>query len=64
MPWMTNTWAVRDHAALDELGEALNVDLPELLTDVWARAAGLPVPYRGRLHPDIWQAWHDANDAN
>lgn len=28
----------------------------------WARAAGLPVPDRGRLRPDIWQAWHDAND--
>ena len=34
MSWMTNAWAVGDHAALDELGEALNVDLPELLTDV------------------------------
>jgi len=30
----------------------------------WARAVGLPVPDRGRLHPDIWQAWHDANEAN
>ena len=34
MSWMTNAWAVRDHAALDELGEALSVDLPELLADV------------------------------
>lgn len=27
----------------------------------WARAAGLSVPDRGRLRPEIWQAWHDAN---
>jgi hypothetical protein len=30
----------------------------------WAREVGLPVPDRGRLRPDIWQAWHDANDPN
>jgi len=23
----------------------------------WARAAGLTVPDRGRLRPDIWDAW-------
>lgn len=28
----------------------------------WARTAGLSVPDRGRLRPDIWQAWHDAHD--
>ncbi len=26
----------------------------------WARAAGIPVPERGRLRPDVWQAWRDA----
>ncbi|HEU5267494.1 MAG TPA: histone-like nucleoid-structuring protein Lsr2, partial [Jatrophihabitans sp.] len=26
----------------------------------WARAAGISVPDRGRLPPDIWQAWRDA----
>lgn len=30
----------------------------------WARAAGPPVSDRGRLRPDIWQVWRDANDAN
>ena len=30
----------------------------------WAREDGLPVPDRGRHRPEIWQAWHDANDAN
>lgn len=27
----------------------------------WARAQGLPVPDRGRLRPDIWQAWSSAH---
>jgi Lsr2 protein len=27
----------------------------------WARASGLPVPDRGRLRPEIWQAWRDAH---
>ena len=26
----------------------------------WARANGIAVPDRGRLRPDIWQAWRDA----
>lgn len=25
----------------------------------WARKAGLPVTDRGRLHPDIWEAWRE-----
>ena len=27
----------------------------------WARAAGIAVTERGRLHPDIWQAWREAH---
>lgn len=27
----------------------------------WARTQGLPVPDRGRLRPDIWQAWNSAH---
>ncbi|MGI8627068.1 MAG: Lsr2 family DNA-binding protein [Geodermatophilaceae bacterium] len=26
----------------------------------WARAAGLHVPDRGRLRPEIWHAWFEA----
>ncbi len=26
----------------------------------WARAQGFTVPDRGRLRPDVWQAWRDA----
>lgn len=27
----------------------------------WVSSTGLAVPDRGRLHPDIWQAWRDAH---
>lgn len=27
----------------------------------WARSAGIAVPDRGRLQPDVWQAWRDAH---
>jgi hypothetical protein len=27
----------------------------------WARSAGLEVPDRGRLRPEIWQAWREAH---
>jgi len=29
----------------------------------WARGNGLAVPDRGRLRPEIWSAWHEANPA-
>ena len=28
----------------------------------WARDAGLPVPDRGKLRPEIWSAWREAHD--
>jgi hypothetical protein len=27
----------------------------------WARSAGLSVPDRGRLRPEIWSAWQEAH---
>jgi len=27
----------------------------------WARSVGLEVPGRGKLRPEIWQAWHEAS---
>ncbi|MGH3367150.1 MAG: Lsr2 family DNA-binding protein [Nocardioidaceae bacterium] len=27
----------------------------------WARTNGITVPDRGRLRPDVWQAWRDAH---
>jgi len=70
-----NPWAITEHAALQRISPT-RIDVSELdqaaagpqpstaEVRARARAAGLPVPDRGRLHPDIWQAWHDANDAN
>jgi hypothetical protein len=29
----------------------------------WARSTGLAVPDKGRLRPEIWQAWRDAHPA-
>jgi len=27
----------------------------------WARDNGIPVPARGKLGPDVWDAWRDAH---
>jgi hypothetical protein len=70
-----HVWASTEHAALQRISPT-RIDVTELdqaaaapepsTAEVrgWARAIGLPVPDRGRLHTDIWQAWHDANDVN
>jgi hypothetical protein len=70
-----HVWAIIEHAALQRISPT-RIDVTELdqaaaapepstaEVRAWARAVGLPVPDRGRLRPDIWQAWHDANDAN
>jgi hypothetical protein len=65
-------WAITEHAALQrisptvldvtELGQAAAAPEPATAeVRAWAREAGLPVPDRGRLRPETWQAWHDAN---
>jgi hypothetical protein len=70
-----HVWAITEHAALPRISPTrINVTeldqaaaAPEPSTAevrAGARVIGLPVPDRGRLRPDIWQAWHDANDAN
>lgn len=44
--------------------EPVGPDAPEPSTGevrVWARAAGIAVTDRGRLRPEIWQAWRDAH---
>jgi hypothetical protein len=68
-------WAITEHAALQRISPT-RIDVTELdqaaaapepstaEVRAWARTVGLPVPDRGRLHPNIWQAWHDANDTN
>ena len=70
-----HVWAITENAALQrisptridvtELNQAAAAPAPSTAeVRAWARAVGLPVPDRGRLHADIWRAWHKANDAN
>ncbi|MCV7038960.1 Lsr2 dimerization domain-containing protein [Mycolicibacterium moriokaense] len=53
----------RTTLATTELDQAAGAPEPNTAeVRSWARAAGLPVPDRGRLRPDICRAWHEAND--
>ena len=69
-----HAWALTEHALLERLGGAATAEFatptgpaaPEPGTTevrAWARDAGLPVSDRGRLRPEIWQAWRDAHRA-
>ena len=67
-----HAWAITEHAALQRISPP-NIDIAELdqapaapqpntaEVRAWARTAGLRVPDRGRLRPEIWQAWHDTH---
>ena len=64
-----HTWVAGERAAADRIG----TDAPELeaapaapapsTSEVraWARANSIPVPDRGGLRPDVWDAWHAAH---
>lgn len=66
-----HAWAETEQAIVDRVG--IPVESTETVTaqeaaspstaEVRARAhsTGLAVPDRGRVHPDIWQAWRDAH---
>ncbi|AOS94742.1 hypothetical protein AN480_26970 (plasmid) [Mycobacterium intracellulare subsp. chimaera] len=70
-----NAWATTEHAAMQRISP-IRVDIAHLdqapaaptpsaaEVRAWARRAGLPVPDRGRLRPEIWAAWHDTNSPN
>ena len=71
-----HAWAVTEEAALQRISP-ITVDImteldqaPAAPTPSTARSprlgprAGLQVPDRGRLRPEIWQAWHNANAPN
>ena len=66
-----HTWAETEAAAVQRISSVrVDVATPPSPADgpstadvrAWARAAGLPVPDRGRLRPEIWDAWRAAND--
>jgi len=65
-----HAWAETEHASLTlltplavdhtvtELDQAPNAPQPSTAkVRAWARATGLAVPDRGKLRPDIWNAW-------
>lgn len=61
----THEWASTERAFTERIN-AVNTtgQAPEPSTSevrVWARDAGLHVTDRGRLRPEIWQAWRNAN---
>jgi hypothetical protein len=70
-----HSWALTERTALQRISPN-GVDLTELdrapaapkpstaEVRAWARTVDLPVPDRGRLRPEIWQAWHDGNHPN
>ncbi|MBP2454165.1 ERCC4 domain-containing protein [Mycolicibacterium lutetiense] len=68
----SHAWALAEQSALQRISQVrVDVTVVDQSTpssqpstaDVraWAREAGLTVPDRGRLRPDIWQAWQDAH---
>jgi ERCC4-type nuclease len=67
-----HTWATDEQAALTRVGASNDTDTDDTLgappqpapttAEIrgWARANGITVPDRGRLRPEIHQAWQDA----
>lgn len=67
-----NAWAVSEDTALQRISvdtidisplDQAPVAPPPSTSEVraWARGAGLAVPDRGRLRPEIWAAWHESH---
>ena len=48
-------------AAEPELADSRRSEPSTAEVRSWARSAGLAVPDKGRLRPEIWQAWRDAH---
>jgi hypothetical protein len=68
-------WARTEHAATQLLSALTPVsaelddapDAPQPSTAevrAWARATGLTIPDRGRLRPEIWNAWRAAHETS
>ena len=63
--WAATEGVAADRMGVDVMGETSTAPVgPDATTNEvrsWARAAGLRVPDRGRLRPEVWQAWRDAH---
>jgi hypothetical protein len=68
-----HAWAITELALAERIGgdsvepaTSMAPGAPEPTTRevrAWAQANGITVPDRGRLRPEIWQAWHEARQA-
>jgi hypothetical protein len=61
-----HAWASTELALDERIGgvEAVGPDAPEPTTTevrAWARTAGVAVSDRGRLRPEVWEAWREAH---
>lgn len=67
-----HAWSATEEAAVQRISptrvdittpraDAPQVEPSTAQVRAWARSAGLPVPDRGRLRPEIWDAWRDAH---
>lgn len=66
-----HAWASTEHALAERIGAdtvapatSTTPAAPEPTTSevrAWARTNGITVPDRGRLRPEVWQAWRDAH---
>ncbi len=68
-----HTWASTERSLVERIGDDTVTSAtstapaaPEPTTSevrAWARANGITVPDRGRLRPNVWHAWRDAQQA-
>lgn len=66
-----HAWSTTEEAAIQRISTLKAETAPDSGTEesepstadvrAWAREVGLEVPARGRLRPEIWQAWQDAH---
>ncbi|KLI05607.1 hypothetical protein ACT17_26145 [Mycolicibacterium conceptionense] len=66
-----HAWSTTEEAAIQRISTVKAETTPDQGTEesepstadvrAWAREVGLEVPARGRLRPEIWQAWQDAH---
>ncbi|EME66767.1 ERCC4 domain-containing protein [Rhodococcus ruber BKS 20-38] len=54
-------WAETENPAIARIAAPATTTPSTAEVRAWARTQGLPVPDRGRLRPEVWQAWRAAH---
>ncbi|MDX5312909.1 MAG: Lsr2 family protein, partial [Rhodococcus sp. (in: high G+C Gram-positive bacteria)] len=54
-------WAETESPAIARIAAPATTTPSTAEVRAWARTQGLPVPDRGRLRPEVWQAWRAAH---